>query len=104
RTYLTASLLAFFQQQKLYREQGVALRPFNLERPLWVFVGGSVTATLAARDASDIIDILRFLDTYVGDRAESVERIRRVLNEGLTNARGTNIFEGRFKYLNLSGL
>ena len=59
-TWLTACLLAFFQQQRLYREHEAALRPFNLERPLWIFVGGRVTATLAKRDASDIVEILRF--------------------------------------------
>jgi hypothetical protein len=26
---------------------GSAFRPFNIEKPLWIFVGGSVTATLA---------------------------------------------------------
>ena len=43
------------------REQEVAFRPFNIEKPLWIFVGGSVTKTLAARDASDIVEILKFL-------------------------------------------
>jgi hypothetical protein len=28
---------------------------------LWIFVGGSVTATLAKQDASDIVEILKFL-------------------------------------------
>ena len=41
--YLVACLLTFFQQQKLYREQETAFRTFNIERPLWIFVGGSVT-------------------------------------------------------------
>ena len=33
-SYLTACLLAFFQQQRLHREREAAFRPFNLERPL----------------------------------------------------------------------
>ena len=65
--YLVACLLAFFQQQRLYREQEAAFRPFNIDKPLWIFVGGSVTATLASKDASDIIEILRFLARYVAD-------------------------------------
>ncbi|GIX36491.1 MAG: type III restriction endonuclease subunit R [Lysobacteraceae bacterium] len=104
QTYLTACLLAFFQQQKLYREQEAAFRPFNLERPLWIFVGGSVTATLAKKDASDIVEILRFLSGYVAHRVDSIERIRRVLHQGLETASGKNIFAGRFAYLNTSGL
>jgi len=103
-SYLTACLLAFFQQQRLHREREGAFRPFNIERPLWIFVGGSVTATLAARDASDIVEILRFLARYAASRAESIEHIRRVLHEGLVTAAGRNLFAGRFSYLNTCGL
>ena len=102
--YLTACLLAFFQQQRLYREHEAALRPFNLERPLWIFVGGRVTATLAKRDASDIVEILRFLAGYVSDRAGSVARIREILSQGLVSASGENLFAGRFIHLGTSGL
>jgi hypothetical protein len=103
-SYLTACLLAFFQQQRLHREREAAFRPFNIERPLWIFVGGSVTATLATRDASDIVEILRFLARYVASRADSIEHIRRVLHEGLVTAAGRNLFAGRFSYLNTCGL
>jgi hypothetical protein len=102
--YLVACLLAFFQQQRMYREQEAAFRPFNIDKPLWIFVGGSVTKTLATRDASDIIKILRFLDRYVSDRAGSIQRIERVLNQGLVTAAGKNLFAGRFTYLNMAGL
>jgi hypothetical protein len=102
--YLVACLLAFFQQQRLYGAQSGAFHPFNIEKPLWIFVGGSVTKTLASRDASDIIEILRFLSRYVSNPATSIERIHRVLNDGLVTARGTNLFAGRFTYLNTTGL
>lgn len=99
-----ACLLSFFQQQRLYREHGMTFRPFNIEKPLWIFVGGSVTATLATRDASDIVEILQFLARYVADRAGSIQRIERVLNQGLETATGKNLFAGRFTYLNMCGL
>ena len=98
--YLVACLLSFFQQQRLYREHGDAFRLFKIEKPLWVFVGGSVTATLAKRDASDIVEILGFLARYVSDRAGSIQRIDRILNQGLVTATGRNLFAGRFPYLN----
>ena len=60
-SYLTVCLLAFFQQQRLHRQREAAFRPFNLERPLWIFVGALVAATLASRNASDIMEITRFL-------------------------------------------
>jgi hypothetical protein len=102
--YLTACLLSFFQQQRLYREQGATFRPFNIERPLWIFVGGSVTATLATRDASDIVEILQFFGRYVANRSGSIARIQNVLNEGLVTATGRNLFAERFKYLDTCGL
>jgi len=102
--YLVACLLAFFQQQRLFKEQGFAFRPFNIDTPLWIFVGGSVTKTLASRDASDIIEILKFLSRYVSNRSASIERIDRVLNQGLVTAGGKNLFAGRFTYLNTIGL
>jgi hypothetical protein len=99
-----ACLLSFFQQQRLYREQGASFRPFNIGKPLWIFVGGSVTATLATRDASDIVEILQFLAGYVADRARSIQSIGRVLNQGLVTATGRNLFAGRFAYLNTCAL
>ena len=102
--YLVACLLSFFQQQRLYREQSGTFRPFNIEIPLWIFVGGRVTATLAKKDASDIVEILQFLARYVADRTGSIQRIDRILNQGLVTATAKNLFAGRFKYLNTCGL
>jgi hypothetical protein len=103
-SYLVACLLAFYQQQRLYREQEAAFRPFNIESPLWIFVGGSVTKALATRDATDIVKILQFLARYVADKAGSIQRIEQVLNNGLVAADGNNLFAGRFTYLNTTGL
>ena len=102
--YLVACLLTFFQQQRLHREQGTAFRLFNIEKPLWIFVGGSVTKTLASRDASDIVEILKFLARYVANRPQSIERIEQILNQGLVTATGQNLFAGRFAYINTVGL
>lgn len=102
--YLVACLLSFFQQQRLYREQGATFRPFGIEKPLWIFVGGSVTATLAKQDASDIVNILKFFGHYVADRLGSIARIQTVLDQGLVTATGLNLFAERFKYLNTCGL
>ncbi len=102
--YLVACLLSFFQQQRLYHDRAGAFRPFQLEKPLWIFVGSRVVKGLADADASDIVEILRFLGRYVADRAGSIQRIDRVLNQGLVTAKGTNLFAGRFAYLNSCGL
>ena len=102
--YLVACLLSFFQQQQLYREHSTQFRPFNIENPLWIFVGGRVVKGLSTKDAPDIVKILQFLDRFVTDRAGSIQRIDQILNQGLVNAKGINLFAGRFAYLNACGL
>jgi len=101
--YLTACLLSFFQQQRLYRERGAQFHRFLIEKPLWVFVGGSVTA-FSSHEASDIVEILKFLASYVASRATSVQFIERILSQGLVTSSGSNLFQGRFAYLNTCGL
>ena len=102
--YLVACLLSFFQQLHLHRERKSTFRLFHLEKPLWIFVGGRVVKGLAAKDASDIVEILQFLARYVSDRAGSIQRIERVLHQGLVTAKGTSLFAERFTYLIKSGL
>ena len=102
--YLVACLLSFFQQQIVYREYGAPARAFNLTGPLWIFVGGRVVKGLPKQDASDVVEILLFLQRYVSDRNGSIERIDRVLNKGVVTAVGKNLFSRRFPYLNTCGL
>ena len=47
---------------------------------------------------------MKFLDRYAADRADSIQRIDRVLHQGLVTATGKNLFAGRFAYLNTRGL
>jgi hypothetical protein len=103
-TYLTGCLLAFFQQQRVYRVQRDVLSVFNVEPPLMLFVGGSVTATLGKQETSDIVEILQFMSMYVTHRNKTIKRIRRLLHEGLVNSSAENIFAGRFGHLNGTGL
>jgi len=102
--YLVASLLSFFQQQRLYRKIGNTFRPFNIESPLWIFVGGRVTKKLSNKDASDIVAILQFLSSYVAKPNESIRYIKQVLDQGLETSTGKNLLAGRFQYLKSTGL
>jgi hypothetical protein len=103
--YLTACLLAFFEQQRLFREGGEPLKPFNIAKPLLVFVGGSVNAvrTQNRREVSDVTEILLFLEAFLADGAVSATRIDAILNEGLVSADGKSIFSGLFRHLRRTG-
>lgn len=100
--YLTACLLAFVQQLRIYDEKKSELAPFLLERPLWVFVGGSVTKEASAKDISDVLDILLFLASFANDsrKAEFVNRINLLITgtHGLMNVSGQVLFDKTFTY------
>lgn len=104
--YLTACLLAAYQQRRLFDDKQVALAPFNIERPLWIFVGGSVNAvrTENRRTVSDVTEILLFLSRFTGERAQSERAIQEILDGGLATATGQNPFANRFGYLAELGL
>lgn len=104
QTYLTACLLNFYEQLRLYIDKGVELRPFLIERPLAIFVGSSVTAdsgAAAERESSDVVIILRFFQRFVKETLESVRNIRNLLEgtDGLVNKNNHSIFTRSFKYL-----
>lgn len=104
--YLTACLLTFYQQLRFYDERKDALRPFDVARPLWVFVGASVTKTTSERDLSDVVDILLFLARFVRERGESIAIIERLLagRANLLDEAGRNIFSASFGFLSDTGL
>lgn len=103
RLYLTACLLAFYQQQRLYRDKPAEFRPFLLENPLWVFVGGSVNAVRSEnkKKVSDVVDILLFLAEFVKDKRHTIKLLDRLLSgkPGLLDQRGNEIFATAFGYL-----
>ena len=103
RLYLTACLVAFYQQQKLYADNPDTFRPFLLEKPLWVFVGGSVNAvrTQNKRKVSDVVDILLTLAEFVKNKSESISLLERLLSgtPGLLDQRGNEIFATAFPHL-----
>ena len=108
RLYLTACLLAFYQQVVLYGNQERTFRPFLIDRPLWILVGSKVTAvrTEGRQDVSDVVDVLLFLAEFIKCGADSVARIQRLLsgNTGLLNTNGNDIFSRAYPFLIESGL
>lgn len=105
--YLTACLLSFFQQNKVYRERHAKYRAFSIDKPLWVFVGSRVTAVRrdAGKDVSDVVDIVLFLAEFVQDRQVSISNLSKLLsgNTGLLNSENKDIFAEYFPYLTVSG-
>jgi hypothetical protein len=108
-TLLLGNLLSFYEQQRVFEEQAEALRPYNLERPLWVFVGSTVNAvyTEDKRKRSDVLTVVRFLHHALENkRGWAVRTIKKLVEgkTGLTTPDGGDVFAGKFAYLWESGL
>ena len=100
---LLGNLLSFYEQLRLYEEHGEELRPYNLEKPLWVFVGSTVNAvyTEDKQKRSDVLTVVRFLHRVLQDRRWAVTTIKDLLagKSGLVAPDGSDVFLERFKYL-----
>jgi hypothetical protein len=101
QTYLTATLLAFYQQLKIYENSKQKLAPYLIEKPLMVFVGSSVNK-VSKKEVSDVVDILLFLNNFIKNKSETITNIERVLSldSGLQNKKGIDIFDKKFNFLN----
>jgi len=98
--YLTACLLSFYQQCRRFADGGAALMPYLLEAPLMVFVGGSVTGQRQTQEDTDLVLILKFLASFVTDRAETVRRLKKLLERRDSLLAGNHrIFDRFFPYV-----
>jgi hypothetical protein len=101
---LLGNLLSFYEQQRCFREQAGALRPYNLDKPLWVFVGSSVNAvyTEDRQRRSDVLTVGRFLHHLLENkRGWAVRAVAKIIEgkTGLIDADGEDVFAGKFEYL-----
>jgi len=67
---LLGNLLSFYEQQRIFCEQADHLRQYNLEKPLWVFVGSTVNAVYSENKEkrSDVLTVARFLHHALENR------------------------------------
>jgi Type III restriction enzyme, res subunit len=93
RQYFTACLLSFYQQQFLWNAHRAKLTDFNIEKPLWIFVGNTV-----AGEDSDILNVLQFLAGFLNDEAKTKGWINELVTNTarLLDEKGRNIFHDRF--------
>lgn len=93
RQYFTACLLSFYQQQFLWGTNREKLSDFNIEKPLWVFVGNTVSG-----EDSDILNVLRFFAGFLNDEAQTKVWLKDLIGNTarLLDGKGRNIFHDRF--------
>lgn len=106
--YLTACLLKFYQQMRIFEDKNKDLEQFNIEKPLWVFVGSTVSSGKLNKDeqivATDVALIVQFLADFLAHPQRAVQRMQEVLTSngrdtGLLDKDGNDIFDGAFTFL-----
>ncbi|MHA2636379.1 MAG: DEAD/DEAH box helicase family protein [bacterium JZ-2024 1] len=93
-----ANLLSFYEQLLVYEVNKREALEYNLEKPLWIFVGTTVTGK---QEESDVIQIVEFIKRVIQDGNWVKKWTEKILN-GKTNLKdenGEDIFENRFHYL-----
>jgi hypothetical protein len=100
RTLLTADTVAFYEQLLLNKELGPKAKEYQLEKPLWVFVGSRVEG-----ENSDIVKVIGFLHGLLIEAAETKRIIDNLLkgNSGI-RVEGKDVYaptfpERNFPYL-----
>jgi hypothetical protein len=75
---LLGGLLTYYQQLRLFGAHRAEYRPFNIEKPLWVFLGSKVIRS-GKQDLGDVARVVAFLKRFLEDEDWAVEWIGKVL-------------------------
>jgi hypothetical protein len=67
-TLLLANAMSFYEQILQYENGGSQLKEYNIEKPLWVFVGSRVR-----EEASDILKVVQFLNWLLGEDEKKIK-------------------------------
>jgi hypothetical protein len=106
--YLTAALLLFYQQMKVWLDGGEAMKPYLIDKPLWVFVGHTVVGKAGSNQddqtsISDVVEVLLFIKQFLETPTESIRLIKSILEEGFVSSTGKNLLYKRLPHLEHSG-
>jgi len=95
---LIGNLLSFYEQILFYEENKRLAKEYNLEKPLWIFVGTTVTGK---EEESDVIQIVEFINRVIQDEEWVKSWVNDILQckTNLKDEEGKDIFNGKFEYL-----
>lgn len=99
--YLVGCMISFYQQMKLFEAFKKEFQPFNIEKPLLVFVGNRVTASVSSAELTDVEEVLAFIDRFVKEKAETIRKINAIIKQdtGLIDGAGNELFYNDFSAL-----
>ena len=103
-----ANILDFYQQMILYKEKAHLAKQCNIEKPLWIFVGTTVTKNEKENPEiiSDVIKIVEFINKVINEKDFLIEKINSILEgkSSLKDEDDNDIFKNRFNLLKERGI
>jgi len=111
-----ANLLSFYEQLLIYEEKKNKVKVYNIEKPLWIFVGTTVTGKKNAKKKktdeigekekilTDVVQIVKFIE-----KATKEEWLKNLVedileeNTGIKDEEGKDIFKDKFAYFKKKG-
>jgi len=102
-TMFLANLLDFYEQLLIFADRKGLAEKQNLEKPLWIFVGTTVTGS---EEESDVVQIVNFLHKVIKDPAWVNSKLTAILTgkAEFKNESGEDIFANKFTYIKEKGL
>jgi hypothetical protein len=108
---MLGGLLVFYQQTMLHRRHGEEARTYNLEKPLWVLLGSSVsrkrpdekdTSIAAEEERTDVGEVVAFLRRFLEEPGWAVNCTAKTIagKSGFVELdSGSDLFEKHLRYL-----
>jgi len=98
-----ANLLSFYEQLLVYEENKHLAKEYNIEKPLWIFVGTTVTGK---EEESDVVQIVEFINRVIKDEEWVKKWIEDILNGNtkLKDEDGKDVFSNKFEYVRKKGI
>src|SRR3990170_5623515 len=101
-TMFVAFFCHMFEQLLVYEDNKHMAKEHNLEKPLWIFVGTTVTGK---EEESDVIQIVEFIKRVMQVDSWVHKKARDILkgNTQLKDANDEDVFKNKFEYLRKKG-
>lgn len=108
---MVGGLLTFYQQVLLHKRNEEAARTFNIEKPLWVLLGTSVSrkrpdekdaSKTAEEERTDVAEVVAFLRRFIEDPDWAVRCVGRIISgkSGFQDLdSGNDLFAGHLTHL-----
>jgi len=102
---MVGGLLAFYEQCLVYAQDSTGMADYNIEKPLWLFVGSSVTGGERRKEdremLTDMERVVEFMGRFLKEGERYKERLARLLADatGVQDSNGEEPFRNHFRYL-----